>query len=71
MSKLILTFKMPEERSEANLALGAGKLHSVCYDISQYARSLRKYEERKNIPTAEIVDKLNELLSEYYEVEVE
>lgn len=71
MPILTLKYKLPEERSEANLAQAAGKLHSVCWEISNYARTLRKYDERDNVPKEEIVDKLNELLSDFYNIEVE
>ena len=71
MSKLILTFKLPEERSEANCAVAAGKMYSICWEISQYARTLRKYDERENIPTEEVVDKLHELLEDFFTIECE
>lgn len=65
MPKAILEFSLPEEAEEYKLALKAGEYQSILWEVSNYARSLRKYEERDSIPTQEIVDKLNELLADY------
>ncbi len=69
MPKLTLTFDLPEERSEASLAQAAGKLYSVCHDIAQYKRTLYKYDERDTLPKEEVIDKLSELLEDYYSLE--
>jgi hypothetical protein len=65
MPKLILSYKLPEEREEAELAQSAGELYSMLWDIAQYARTLRKYDERVNIPKEEVEQKLSELLSDF------
>lgn len=59
-----LTFNLPEENYDFELATNAVKFMLACDDIRQYARTLRKYEERKEIPTEEVSEKLYEFLSE-------
>lgn len=71
MPILTLKFKLPEERSEAELAQKAGMLYSTCWEIQSYLRTLRKYDERENVPKEEILDKMNELLHDFYQLEVE
>ncbi len=64
MPILTLKYKLPEEQSEADIALNAGLMHSILHDIGQYRRQLYKYEERELIPRAEVEQKLAELLAE-------
>ncbi len=69
MPRGILEFKLPEEREEFQMAQNGGKMSCILLDISQYVRSLRKYEERDSVPREEIIDKLDELLLDYYTME--
>lgn len=62
--KAILEFTLPEENEEHKLALDAGKRYSALWEIAQYVRTLRKYDERETLPKEEVIDKLNELLAE-------
>jgi hypothetical protein len=57
-----------DELQQANVAINSYKLMEALYEIQQYAHLLQKYEERESIPTSEIVDKLNDLLVEYYKL---
>lgn len=59
-----LTFNLPEETYDFELANNASKYMLACEDVKNYARHLRKYEERKEIPTEEVFEKLYEFLSE-------
>lgn len=43
MSKLILKFDIPEETSEANLALKGGEYFVVLHDLDQKLRDITKY----------------------------
>jgi hypothetical protein len=65
MPILTLKFKLPEEHEEAELAQQAGELYSMLWDIAQYARTLRKYDDRESIPKDEVEQKLAELLSDF------
>lgn len=60
--KAYLAFKLPEEREEHELCLKAGAMSCVLWDIENYMRSLRKYDEREVIPKNEIIDKITDLL---------
>jgi len=63
-----LNFNLPEENYDFKLASNAAAFMLACDDIRNYARQLRKYEERKEIPTEEVSEKLYELLSELPEL---
>lgn len=67
MPKLILEFNLPEEREEAEITQKAGAYHSIIWDVQQYIRKLRKYDDRELIPKDELVDSLNELLIDFNE----
>ncbi len=43
MSKIILKFDIPEEQSEANIAIKAGEYFVVLHDIDQKLRDITKY----------------------------
>lgn len=43
MSKLILEFNMPDEQSEANLAIKGGEYFAVLHDLDQKLRDITKY----------------------------
>lgn len=66
--KLTLTFVLPDEETEATLAQKGRLLYSVCYDLSQYIRSLNKYDDRETIPKSELTDAVRNLLTPYYEL---
>jgi len=54
MAKLTLEFNLPEERSEADLALSAGKLNSIIYDWEQQLRAIVKYGDSKLTSEAQL-----------------
>lgn len=58
-----LKFKLPDEREEFEMTQKAGSYYSALWDICNYARSLRKYDDRESLPKDEVVAKLNELLA--------
>lgn len=43
MPKATLSFKLPEEKEEFDIASKAGQLHCVIYDLDQYLRQMTKY----------------------------
>lgn len=65
MPKVTLEFNLPEEVEEAKMAQNAGAYYSMLHDIANYARTLRKYEEREAIPVKEVHDKLIELIADF------
>lgn len=71
MPKHIIEFNLPEETNDLKLAMSAGVLSSACHDLSNYARTLYKYDERESLPKDEVIEKIRELLAPYYESGVE
>lgn len=69
MAKVTFEFDDIEENGEILLTVNRKNLASTLYDISQYRRKLYKYENRENIPTQEIIDKLDNLLDTWYNLE--
>lgn len=69
MAKVTFEFDDIEENGEILLTANRKNLASMLYDISQYRRELYKYESRENIPTQEIIDKLDNLLDTWYNLE--
>jgi hypothetical protein len=61
-----LRFNLEDEgdKCDFDMALKASDMFSMLEEIRNYRRHLRKYEDRDSIPTTEIVDKLDELLTE-------
>ncbi len=71
MPKMTLTFNLPEERSDAELATKAGTLYCICHDLSQYIRTLDRYDERESLPKEEVIEKIRIMLDEFYSLNVE
>lgn len=69
MAKVTFEFDDIEENGEILLTTNRKNLASMLYDIGQYRRELYKYESRENIPTQEIIDKLDNLLDTWYNLE--
>lgn len=69
MAKVTFEFDDIEENGEILLTANRKNLAFMLYDISQYRRKLYKYENRENIPTQEIIDKLDNLLDTWYNLE--
>lgn len=67
MPKVILEYNLPEEQENYETAMNGGHNYSLLWDISMYARSLRKYEEREMLPREEVLEKLHELLEGFEE----
>ncbi len=54
MPKATLTFQLPDEREDFDLACKAGALHSALWDLSQELRSRDKYSEDPATTWAEV-----------------
>lgn len=70
MPKATLTFKLPEEQEEFELALNAGAHSTILWELDQVLRGKIKYvpdSQSKEVTQTyqEIRDKLHELLLEY------
>lgn len=65
MPKAILSFKLPEEAAEFELAQKAGAYHSMIWEIQQYVRTLRKYDGRSEISIEELASKIHEITSDF------
>jgi hypothetical protein len=67
MPKATLTFNLPEEQREHELATKAGALHQVLWDLDQDLRSKIKhgdYPEAVRAAYQEVRSKLHELVNE-------
>lgn len=65
--KLNLIFNMNDEGDAADFQefMHLSEYRQLKEELYTYARSLRKYDDRKTIPTEEITEKLYEILSVY------
>lgn len=63
--KATFEFTLPEEREEYAIAAAASKNYCLLIDIEEYARKLRKYDDREMVPKDEIVDALYQLLTDF------
>lgn len=73
--KAVLEFNLPEDSSEHELALSAGKLHSALWDLSQILRSVEKYDALpagfklpENVEPVQALETLIEFRRVFYEV---
>lgn len=64
MPKAILSFNLPEETEEHKHALEGSAYYGIIWDIAEYVRSLRKYDERETLPKDEVMEKLLSLIEE-------
>ncbi|WP_304393104.1 hypothetical protein [uncultured Clostridium sp.] len=69
MGKVKFEFDAIEEQNDIALCTNRYKLASMLSNISDYRRTLYKWEEREQIPTEEIVNKLDDLLSDWYYID--
>lgn len=69
MAKIILEFDDIDDSHDLSLCCNRHKLASMLYNIENYARGLRKYEERNEIPTEEVVNKIQHILSDWYVIQ--
>jgi hypothetical protein len=70
MPKATLTFDLPEEQSEFDLANNASKYYSVLWDLDQYLRNFVKYPSDREDPIltdtmAKVRDHLWVLMNEH------
>lgn len=65
MSKVTFEFN-EEEQHDVDLCNNRYKMACMLDEIQNYIRQLNKYEERAEIPTQEIVDKLTTLIENWY-----
>lgn len=57
-----LNFKLPEEQSDLQLALDAGKWRLVALDLDRWLRGKIKYENQNQIDISEVRKYLGELM---------
>lgn len=69
MGKVKFEFDAIEEQNDIALCTNRYKLASMLSDIADYRRTLYKYEERKDIPTEEIVNRLDSMLEDWYYID--
>jgi hypothetical protein len=63
--KAYLSFRLPEEREEFELAQRAGAAEIVLEDIDDYLRDLFKYENKELISIEELRTFIHDLKKEY------
>jgi hypothetical protein len=64
MPKATLTFNLPEEQSEYELATKAGAYHSVIWEFTQTLRAKTKYGDGKLVDWEDVKDEWWNLLQE-------
>ena len=69
MSKVIFEFDGTKDTYDIALCTHRIQMGMMLQDIQNYARELRKYEERKEIPTNEVESKLNEIIDDWYHIQ--
>lgn len=69
MGKVNFEFNAIDEQYDIALCTNRYKLASMLEEISNYRRNLYKYEEREQIPTEEIVNKLDNMLNDWYYID--
>jgi hypothetical protein len=57
-----ITFNLPEEATDLQLALDAGKWRSVTASLDQWLRDKKKYEDQNQIDIGEVRNYLGELM---------
>lgn len=63
--KGILSYELPEESSDFELAQAAGPLSWVINDFFSYLRAKEKYEDKEHLSIDEIREKMVELVAHY------
>jgi len=71
MPKATLTFDLPEEQSEFDIANNAGKYYSILWDLDQYLRNFIKYPSDHEDPIftdtmARVREDLHKLMESYH-----
>ena len=69
MAKVTFEFDDREEHDEVLTIANRFVLKGMLYDLAEYRRHLYKYENRGEIPVNEIIDKLDTILKDWYNLE--
>lgn len=67
-NKVMFEFNDCEENTlDIKLIVHRRQIYNSMYELSEYCRKLKKYENRDAIPIEELVNKINEIiLNDYY-----
>lgn len=65
MAKIILEFDSNDDWIESQIAINAGKLQGIIWDLDQKFRSLYKYEGVETIGTSDVRKLLGEIMNEH------
>ena len=63
--KAILTYDLPEEQTEFQLAVDGDSWRAVVRDLDQWLRAQKKYQDKKTVSVEETRDKIRELMEEH------
>ena len=66
MSKITIELDEQEENYDLELYTNRYKMAHMLDEVQNLAREYYKYDERSEIPTSEIKDKLDNILSDWY-----
>lgn len=69
MGKVTFEFDEAEERYDVSLCVNRYKMAYMLDEIRDYARTLRKYEEREQLPTEEVETKLSNIIDKWYVIQ--
>ena len=68
MSKVIFEFEGDEDFDIA-LCSRRKEIAKMLKEIRAYVRSLFKYEDREQLPTPEVLNKLDDIIRDWYSIE--
>ena len=69
MGKVTFEFDDKEESYDVSLCTNRYVMAHMLDEISNYARGLRKYEERSQVPTEEVETKLSNIIDKWYVIQ--
>lgn len=69
MSKVTFEFDNTEEHYDITLCNSRYAMASMLDEIGDYARTLRKYEERESIPTEEVETRISDIIHSWFTIQ--
>lgn len=66
MGKVKFEFDTSDDAHDIDLCNNRYKMAVMLGEIDNYIRHLNKYEERSMLPTTEVAEKLNEIISDWH-----
>lgn len=68
MGKTIFEFDNGEDMYDISLCTNRYKMAHMLDEVQNYVRHLNKYEERSEIPIDELIDRLGDMVHEWFHI---